>query len=642
MTDYQWTGVVSQTASVAGNWIPTSGPPGASDKAIFDAAAVANCNFDIANINEIELQSTFALNLILATDIDLNGLTISVAGKIIAASARGFVFTGTPPYKSGTCYVQNGTTDSPFDTTASRENTTYTMAPASGDLYFDTGIYPNVKLGGNGNKTPQFVSPTVANTTNVNFNTLRISSGTFGPASPIPTDNDKLKNFIIDSSSSQLTIDAGGLSAFDGGHATWTFQGKSSGFLIPTSNLADYQKCDFTFRRMSIVATADGAGAWAKLNANSRLYLTNLTIGVGASLKGAGACAIHLINRPTIKGTWGFFPIADGIYHPKEGEVIGVANGGTGLSDITQYQIPFGGDGNALTTSSRLTFNNSTNVFAIDGKLDVSGLIDPTGLELTPVSSNPGGVAANTLWLNSSDSNKLYHGSSEVAGGGGGGSGDITAVNVSAPITGGGASGDVSIGISAATTSAAGSMSSADKTKLDGIESGATNTPALQHMRLFLKNLSGNAANYVVSGAYTVLDIANTTNWGESTTGAHPAITLVNDTNDHITLTKGGIYQIVFQVEFFPATSTQSRDMWAVISTDASSTGQLGTDRIQVLNNGVGNKKLTHTVIYEIPNGGSDTSIFFSLRSNGQNSNIIAFNDNRSSITITRLGDAIS
>jgi len=61
------------------------------------------------------------------------------------------------------------------------------------------------------------------------------------------------------------------------------------------------------------------------------------------------------------------------------------------------------------------------------GKLTVDGLIDPTGLELTPVGSNPGGVANNTLWLDSTDSNKLKLGSSEVSGGG---SGDITGVTI--------------------------------------------------------------------------------------------------------------------------------------------------------------------------------------------------------------------
>ena len=56
---------------------------------------------------------------------------------------------------------------------------------------------------------------------------------------------------------------------------------------------------------------------------------------------------------------------------------------------------------------------------------------------------------------------------------GGGGSGTVTSIATSSPITGGTITSTGTIGISAATTSAAGSMSSADKTKLDGIEANA-------------------------------------------------------------------------------------------------------------------------------------------------------------------------
>ena len=63
-------------------------------------------------------------------------------------------------------------------------------------------------------------------------------------------------------------------------------------------------------------------------------------------------------------------------------------------------------------------------------------------------------------------------------GSGGGGSGTVTNIATSAPITGGAITTTGTIGISAATTGAAGSMSAADKTKLDGIETNADVTDA--------------------------------------------------------------------------------------------------------------------------------------------------------------------
>lgn len=55
-------------------------------------------------------------------------------------------------------------------------------------------------------------------------------------------------------------------------------------------------------------------------------------------------------------------------------------------------------------------------------------------------------------------------------------SGGLASVSADAPLTGDGTSGS-HLGISPATTGAAGSMSAADKTKLDGVTAGATNTP---------------------------------------------------------------------------------------------------------------------------------------------------------------------
>ena len=80
----------------------------------------------------------------------------------------------------------------------------------------------------------------------------------------------------------------------------------------------------------------------------------------------------------------------------------------------TRLQISDGSGG--FTSSANLTFDTSSNELTVNGKLTVSGLIDPTGLELTPQSSNPvtGGTAGNTLWLKTSDSNRLYQGSTKI------------------------------------------------------------------------------------------------------------------------------------------------------------------------------------------------------------------------------------
>ena len=62
-------------------------------------------------------------------------------------------------------------------------------------------------------------------------------------------------------------------------------------------------------------------------------------------------------------------------------------------------------------TNQNVVIGNNLDV---GGKLNVAGLIDPTGLELDPQASNPGGVAANTLWLDSGNSNKLKQGATNI------------------------------------------------------------------------------------------------------------------------------------------------------------------------------------------------------------------------------------
>lgn len=84
-------------------------------------------------------------------------------------------------------------------------------------------------------------------------------------------------------------------------------------------------------------------------------------------------------------------------------------------SSGTSGKVQLSDGSSGFTHSDNLYFTAGTpDTLTVDGKLTVTGLIDPTGLEFTPVGTNPGGTAANTLWLNTGDSNRLYHGSNKI------------------------------------------------------------------------------------------------------------------------------------------------------------------------------------------------------------------------------------
>ena len=139
---------------------------------------------------------------------------------------------------------------------------------------------------------------------------------------------------------------------------------------------------------------------------NNYVSLEELEIGDGVMLLGPTALTaqgadIRLVNAPKIRGSWSFSQISQGIYRSPR---------------------------HASGPMPKITGN-----FNITGKLDVGGLIDPTGLELTPIASNPGGTAANTIWIDSDDS-LLYFGSDAVAVGA---AGDITGVTITTDSGGG-------------------------------------------------------------------------------------------------------------------------------------------------------------------------------------------------------------
>lgn len=445
MTNYFWTGAADTNSLNASNWTP-SAVPGAGDVVIFDNQATQDCFWQHTatgasiTVDEMILEDSFQYALRLQTVPTIKGMFLNK--NIRDGSANSIKFASGPissgGYKTyGSKYVLIG--DNVVYTNG-RQNLTFEFN-ATAVCAFDDGQHPKINLTG-GNFTPKYTTPT-GTSDKTDFYQLEIDAGcTLTPDVSIAT-NDKNKKFKF--ASQTTTQFVCNIATVNWGSSTVEFTGvTSSTFNLPVSTTTNYNSGDFFAQYRKVILTADTAGYRIDMQDNTFLSVEEFEIGdgllfVGPRALNAQGSDIRTILPPKIRGSWSFSSISDGIYRsPRQ------ASG-----PMPKVQ------GN----------------FHITGKLDVDGLIDPTGLELNPQGSNPGGVAANTLWLNSGDSNKLYHGSSEVGGGGGGG--DITAVNTNAPITGGATSGAVTLSLSASSASAAGSMSSAHYSKLEGIEASA-------------------------------------------------------------------------------------------------------------------------------------------------------------------------
>ena len=257
----------------------------------------------------------------------------------------------------------------------------------------------------------------------------------------------------------QLSNGSGGFTsdtklAWASGSSTLTVDGKLTvtGLIDPTGLVID-EKANVAGTGHS---TAAGKGLlWVKDDAPNRLYFTD---DAGTDKK-----VIHATDSVT--------------------ELSDVSNVGSGAIITGSERSKLSGiEANADVT-------DATNVTA------AGALMDSEVTNLAFVKGLTGGVSnGNVLVANAAVADNDFlkidgtsvegrtaaemRGDLNVADGATANAGTVTSVATTAPITGGTITGSGTIGISAATTSAAGSMSGADKTKLDAIEASADVTDA--------------------------------------------------------------------------------------------------------------------------------------------------------------------
>lgn len=386
MTNYQWVGASSTLASTAANWNP-SGTPAAGDVIIFDNLGQQNCVWDIVlpatafSVDEIILESSFAHTLTMGVNMRVKGLFLNKT--IVPSAGNKIIFQhGASPNFFGSYKTYNERFVLIGDS-GNATGITFEMTGLSTPVTkFDDGPHPIVVIGG-GQFAPDYVAPT-GTSGKATFDSFTISTSTnFSPDGDL-VDNDRLKVFSFTAFSIAST-------SIDFGLSTTEFTATTSGFHIPTAGASSMPTGFIDAYYRKIVLNANTAGDKILMSDNTYISVEEFEINDGVVLKGPVAADdqgadIRSMKTPKVRGTWSFSQISPGIYRSPR---------------------------NASGPMPKVNGN-----FHITGKLDVDGLIDPTGLELNPQSSNPGGVTANTLWLNSTDSNKLYLGSSEVSGSG--------------------------------------------------------------------------------------------------------------------------------------------------------------------------------------------------------------------------------
>jgi len=399
-----------------------------SDNQMTVTGGVSNVADEAAGAT-VTMTSTISLRMEANTTMDK--FTLDCTMENTTGSNVTITFSSSYPASSGERYVLNGDNA----VINNQDDITYaynTATNGTSKMHFDDGPHPKVTVTGASYISPEYKAPTSTLHGETSIYSLSLGASTVFQPDASPTATSTLNASKVFSILTTSTLAIGG-SVFDAGFSTFSFTMDATNWTIPVTGDTTYGTAPFKVRFYNlIIATPSTAGFKALVPNDRTLSVNSLTVEADAVLKGHATAGddttstICSVSRPRIQGSWNFSQLSDGVYVSLMSDTFPItpSSGPVG-------RVQFSNDGGTFNSDSKLTWTSATSTLLVNGKLTVTGLIDPTGMEFTAVASNPSTAnPAKTIWVNSGDSNKLYFGSSAV-GGGGGGSGTVTSVAVS-------------------------------------------------------------------------------------------------------------------------------------------------------------------------------------------------------------------
>lgn len=308
---------------------------------------------------------------------------------------------------------------------ANVDSITMNFTPIS-TLYFDDGIYGTVQLNA-GTYTCDYVTPTSAEYQGVYFYKFReLAATTWVNAAGGVRNNIKKKFYVQNTTSFALLT-----KNFNTGYSTWCFDTDIS-FSIPTSGDYINYPTGFTVRWYNLIIKNSGGNVARKatIPARRNLQVNSLTVETGANVEGEkapslsgtadkGSSTITSNTRPTIKGSWNFTQVADGVYSSILSESYSIT---PSHGDRRAVQLSYGGG--AFDSHPKFNWGFDKEALVIcDGAFISSSFYE----FCQSYAVADGSTINNTIWITNATPSVPYFTDSQgnhhnlLAGGGGGG-----------------------------------------------------------------------------------------------------------------------------------------------------------------------------------------------------------------------------
>jgi len=407
MGTYYWVASSPANASAHGSWSLTSGgsalgsDPGdlnnGTSNFIFDGSAAGHCNWDLANVLSIrqdlaeDTNDKYVGTLVIASNCLIKWAQFN--GVISCVGTYSLTFTGAVTGSPGAAeFVRLLWGDeTSWTSNAERLNLTIQFDQTEVEEYrFDNGPYPRVQLVTSVSNAGHFSPRKPTNYINnvwetTQFSSLQVTAAFAPPTSGITDpkgDAEKIFEVLGNNITGTTQPFLCEKPTFDGGKATWRFYGMTQspkGWALPVTGAVAghgtaYGSLPSTtfkayFHRIELRAATPGDSAYLSENTLLNVYSFGIYDGAFLFAKGNLPSEIHSVKPPTMRGSWSFRQVAEGIFRSSVAntdlpdQCLPVVAGGTGNQAFVAGSIPYGSGQSSLST---LTIGSAAQVLTVN------------------------------------------------------------------------------------------------------------------------------------------------------------------------------------------------------------------------------------------------------------------------------------